>query len=185
MAVAEGHYVAQRRRQTELERVVERSPEMMIMARRLVRTSVAALFVGALLVPASPSLADTEAAQWTKQAPVPTWYNLAGVYVELDNPQVSDYNTIDAAIQCYLRTLELDPKHLEGSFKLMELALNHKKSDLAIKVMEDAVEHNADEPLAYYNLISVYDKCKMFEQAEQARQRLKERFAKRSKTSAS
>ncbi len=77
------------------------------------------------------------------------------------------------------------PKHLEGSFKLMELALNHKKSDLAIKVMEDAVEHNADEPLAYYNLISVYDKCKMFEQAEQARQRLKERFAKRSKTSAS
>ena len=113
------------------------------------------------------------------------WYNLAGVYVELDNPQVSDYNTIDAAIQCYLRTLELDPKHLEASFKLMELALNHKKSDLAIKVMEDAVEHNADEPLAYYNLISVYDKCKMFEQAEQARQRLKERFAKRTKTSAS
>jgi hypothetical protein len=49
--------------------------------------------------------------------------------------------------------------------------------------MEDAVEHNVDEPLAYYNLISVYDKCKMFEQAEQARQRLKERFAKRSKTS--
>lgn len=113
------------------------------------------------------------------------WYNLAGVYVELDNPQVSDYNTIDTAIQCYLRTLELDPKHLEASFKLMELALNHKKSDLAIKVMEDAVEHNADEPLAYYNLISVYDKCKMFEQAEQARQRLKERFAKRSKPSAS
>ena len=59
-----------------------------------------------------------------------------------------------------ISTLELDPKHLEGSFKLMELALNHKKSDLAIKVMEDAVEHNVDEPLAYYNLISVYDKCK-------------------------
>ncbi|HEU4685663.1 MAG TPA: tetratricopeptide repeat protein [Nitrospira sp.] len=113
------------------------------------------------------------------------WYNLAGVYVELDNPQVSDYNTIDVAVQCYLRTLELDPKQLEASFKLMELALNHKKTDLAIKVMEDAVEHNPDEPLAYYNLISVYDKCKMFEQAEQARQRLKERFAKRTKESAS
>jgi len=111
------------------------------------------------------------------------WYNIAGVYVELDNPQVSDYNTIDMAIQSYLRTLELDPKHLEASFKLMELALNHKKSDLAIKVMEEAVEQNPDEPLAYYNLISVYDKCKMFEQAEQARQRLKERFAKRSKES--
>jgi len=111
------------------------------------------------------------------------WYNLAGVYVELDNPQVSDYNTIDMAIQCYLRTLELDPKHLEASFKLMELALNHKKTDLAVKVMEDAVEQNPDEPLAYYNLISVYDKCKMFEQAEQARQRLKERFAKRTKDS--
>ncbi len=45
------------------------------------------------------------------------------------------------------------------SFKLMEIALNHKKTDLAIKVMESAVEHNPDEPLAYYNLISVYDKC--------------------------
>ncbi|MGH7219693.1 MAG: tetratricopeptide repeat protein, partial [Nitrospiraceae bacterium] len=108
---------------------------------------------------------------------------LAGVYVELDNPQVSDYNTIDMAIQCYIRTLELDPKHLEGSFKLMELALNHKKTDLAIKVMEEAVEQNPEEPLAYYNLISVYDKAKMFEQAEQARKRLKERFSKRAKES--
>ena len=111
------------------------------------------------------------------------WYNLAGVYVELDNPQVSDYNTIDMAIQSYIRTLELDPKHLEGSFKLMELALNHKKMDLAIKVMEEAVEQNPEEPLAYYNLISVYDKAKMFEQAEQARKRLKERFSKRTKDS--
>jgi tetratricopeptide (TPR) repeat protein len=111
------------------------------------------------------------------------WYNLAGVYVELDNPQVSDYNTIDMAIQCYIRTLELDPRHLEGSFKLMELALNHKKTDLAIKVMEEAVEQNPEEPLAYYNLISVYDKAKMFEQAEQARKRLKERFSKRTKDS--
>ena len=112
------------------------------------------------------------------------WYNLAGVYVELDNPQVSDYNTIDMGIQCYLRVLELDPKHLEASFKLMEIALNHRKTDLAIKVMESAVEHSPDEPLAYYNLISVYDKCKMFEQAEQARQRLKERFAKKAKEGA-
>jgi superkiller protein 3 len=113
------------------------------------------------------------------------WYNIAGVYVELDNPQVSDYNTIELAIQCYLRTLELDPKHLEASFKLMDLALNHKKTDLAIRVMEDAVEQNPDEPLAYYNLINVYDKCKMFEQAEQTRQRLKDRFAKRAKENAS
>lgn len=113
------------------------------------------------------------------------WYNIAGVYVELDHPQVSDYNTIDMAIQCYLRTLELDPKHLEASFKLMDLALNHKKTDLAIRVMEDAVDHNPDEPLAYYNLINVYDKCKMFEQAERTRQRLKDRFAKRAKESAS
>lgn len=109
------------------------------------------------------------------------WYNLGGVYVELDNPQVSDYNTIDMAIQCYLKTLELDPKHLDCSFKLMEIALNHRKTDLAIKVMEGAVEYNPDEPLAYYNLISVYDKCKMFEQAEEARKRLKDRFAKKAK----
>ena len=63
----------------------------------------------------------------------------------------------------------------------MEIALNHRKTDLAIKVMESAVEHSPDEPLAYYNLISVYDKCKMFEQAEQ---RLKERFAKKAKEGA-
>jgi tetratricopeptide (TPR) repeat protein len=112
------------------------------------------------------------------------WYNLAGVYIELDNPQVSDYNTIDMGIQCYLRTLELDPKHLESSFKLMEVALNHKKSDLAVTVMENAVEHNPDEPLAYYNLISVYDKCKMFEKAEEARKRLRDRFAKKGKDGA-
>lgn len=109
------------------------------------------------------------------------WYNLAGVYVELDNPQVSDYNTMDMAMQCFMRTLELDPKHLEASFKLMDLAFLHNKPDLAIKIIEEAVEHNSDEPLAFYNLISAYDKCKMFEQAEQARQRLKDRFAKRSK----
>ena len=109
------------------------------------------------------------------------WYNLGTVYAELDNPQVSDYNTIDTAIQCYLRTLELDPKQLECSFKLMEVALAHKKTDLAIKVMEDAVEHSPDEPLAYYNLISTYDKCKMFEQAEQTRQKLKDRFARRAR----
>jgi len=116
----------------------------------------------------------------TPEDPI-AWYNLAGVYVELDNPAVSDYNTIDMAMQCYLRTLELDPKHLEASFKLMDIALSHKKTDLAMKVMEDAVEHNPDEPLAYYNLISVYDKCRLFEQAEQTRQKLKERFARRSK----
>lgn len=116
----------------------------------------------------------------TPEDPI-AWYNLAGVYVELDNPAVSDYNTIDMATQCYLRTLELDPKHLEASFKLMEIALNHKKADLAIKVMEGAVEQNPDEPLVYYNLISTYEKCKMFEQAEQARQKLKDRFAKRAK----
>ncbi len=116
----------------------------------------------------------------TPEDPI-AWYNLATVYAELDNPQVSDYNTIEMAIQCYLRTLELDPKHLESSFKLMEVALAHNKTDLAIKVMESAVEQNPDEPLAHYNLINVYDKCKMFDQAEEARKRLKERFSKRAR----
>ena len=49
-------------------------------------------------------------------------------------------------------------------------------------MMESAVEHSPDEPLAY-NLISVYDKCKMFEQAEQARQRLKNDLQKKAKGS--
>ena len=66
------------------------------------------------------------------------WYNLAGVYIELDNPQVSDYNTIDmrrfSAISAPWSWI---PSILKSSFKLMEIALNHKKTDLAIKVMEE------------------------------------------------
>jgi len=109
------------------------------------------------------------------------WYNLAIVYEQLDNPQVSDYNTLDMAMQAYMKVLEFDPHHLECSFKLMEISLTIKKPELAVKVMEEAVDHNPEEPLAYYNLINTYEKCKMFEQAEETRQRLKQRFAKRTK----
>ena len=116
----------------------------------------------------------------TPEDPI-AWYNLAGVYEQLDNPQISDYNTLDMAIQAYMKVLEFDPNHLESSFKLMEMGLNLKKPEMAVKVMEEAVDHNPDEPLAYYNLINTYEKCKMFEQAEETRKRLKERFAKRSK----
>ena len=116
----------------------------------------------------------------TPEDPV-AWYNLAGVYEQLDNPQISDYNTLDMAIQAYMKVLEFDPHHLESSFKLMEMAFNLKKPEMALKVMEEAVDHNPDEPLAYYNLINTYEKCKMFDQAEDTRKKLKERFAKRSK----
>ena len=116
----------------------------------------------------------------TPEDPI-AWYNLAGVYEQLDNPQISDYNTLDMAVQAYMKVLEFDPAHLESSFKLMDIAFTLKKSDMAVKVMEEAVEHSPDEPLAYYNLINTYEKCKMFEQAEEARQRLKQRFAKRTK----
>ncbi|WNM60177.1 tetratricopeptide repeat protein [Candidatus Nitrospira allomarina] len=109
------------------------------------------------------------------------WYNLAGVYEKLDDPNVSDFNTIDMAMQAYMKVLQFDPSHLESSFKLMEIALNLKKPDMAVKIMEDAVENNQDEPLAYYNLINTYEKCKMFEQAEETRNRLKDRFNKRSR----
>lgn len=109
------------------------------------------------------------------------WYNLAGVYEKLDDPQVSDFNMLDMAIQAYMKVLEFDPHHLECSFKLMDIALNLKKPELAIKVMEEAVAQNPDEPLAYYNLINTYEKCKMFELAEETRQKLKDRFAKRSR----
>lgn len=114
----------------------------------------------------------------TPEDPI-AWFNLAGVYEQLDNPQVSDYNTLDMAMQAYMKVLEFDPKHLECSFKLMEIALSLNKSELAIRIMEDAVEHNPDEPLAYYNLINTYEKCKLFEKAEETRDRLKQRFAKR------
>ena len=63
----------------------------------------------------------------------------------------------------------------------MDIAFTLKKSDMAVKIMEEAVEHSPDEPLAYYNLINTYEKCKMFEQAEEARQRLKQRLAKRAR----
>ena len=116
----------------------------------------------------------------TPEDPI-AWYNLAGVYEQLDNPQVSDFNTLDMAVQAYMKVLEFDPAHLESSFKLMDISFTLKKGDMAVKIMEDAVEHNPDEPLAYYNLINTYEKCKMFEQAEEARQRLKQRFAKRTK----
>lgn len=109
------------------------------------------------------------------------WYNLAGVYEKLDDPNVSDFNTLDMAMQAYMKVLQFDPSHLESSFKLMEIALNLKKPDMAVKIMEDAVENNQDEPLAYYNLINTYEKCKMFEQAEETRNRLKDRFNKRSR----
>lgn len=116
----------------------------------------------------------------TPEDPV-AWFHLAGVYEQLDNPQISDYNTLDMAMQAYMKVLEFDPHHLECSFKLMEIAMSIKKPELAVKVMEEAVDHNPDEPLAYYNLINTYEKCKMFEQAEETRQRLKQRFAKRTK----
>ncbi len=116
----------------------------------------------------------------TPEDPI-AWYNLAGVYEQLDNPQVSDLNTLDLAVQAYMKVLEFDPNHLECSYKLMEMALNLKKPEMAIKVMEDAVENNPDEPLAYYNLINTYEKCKMFEQAEETRNKLKERFSKRTR----
>lgn len=116
----------------------------------------------------------------TSEDPI-AWYNLAGVYEQLDNPQVSDYNTLDMAVQAYMKVLEFDPTHLESSFKLMDIAFTLKKPDMAVKIMEEAVEHSPDEPLAYYNLINTYEKCKMFEKAEEARQRLKQRFAKRTR----
>lgn len=116
----------------------------------------------------------------TPEDPI-AWYNLANVYEQLDNPQVSDLNTLDMAMQAYMKVLEFDPNHLECSYKLMEMALNLKKPDLAMNVMEEAVENNPDEPLAYYNLINTYEKCQMFEQAEETRKRLKERFSKRTR----
>ena len=116
----------------------------------------------------------------TPEDPI-AWYNLAGVYEQLDNPQISDYNTLDMAVQAYMKVLEFDPSHLESSFKLMDISFTLKKPEMAVKIMEDAVQNNPDEPLAYYNLINTYEKCKLFEQAEETRQRLKQRFAKRTR----
>jgi superkiller protein 3 len=64
----------------------------------------------------------------------------------------------------------------------MELALNHKKTDLAIKVMKMPSNRIPQEPLLL-QLDQRLDKAKMFEQAEQARKRLKDRFSKRAKES--
>jgi len=110
------------------------------------------------------------------------WFQLAKVYEKLDLRHVSDLHTIDNAIAAYRRVLELDPHNLETSFALMEVYMNLRKPEEAVGVLEAAVEHNPDEPLAYYNLISTYEKMKRFTEADQTRERLKQRFASRRPT---
>jgi len=107
------------------------------------------------------------------------WFQLAKVYAKLELRNVSDLHTINAAIAAYRRVLELDPHNLEAAFALMEIHMNMRKPDEAIVVLEEAVQNNPDEPLAYYNLISTYEKTKRFTEADQTRERLKARFASR------
>jgi len=114
----------------------------------------------------------------TPEDPI-AWFQLGKVYEKLEQRNVSDLHTIDAAIMAYRRVLELDPHNLEAAFALMEIHMNMRKPDEAIIVLENAVQNNPDEPLAYYNLISTYEKTKRFAEADQTRQRLKARFASR------
>ena len=114
----------------------------------------------------------------TPEDPI-AWFQLGKVYEKLELRNVSDLHTIDAAIMAYRRVLELDPHNLEAAFALMEIHMNMRKPDEAIIVLENAVQNNPDEPLAYYNLISTYEKTKRFAEADQTRQRLKARFASR------
>lgn len=107
------------------------------------------------------------------------WFQLARVYEKLDLRNISDLHTMDAAIAAYRRVLDLDPQKLEAAFALMEIYMNLRKPDEAITVMETAVENSPDEPLAYYNLISTYEKNKRFAEADKTRERLKSRFASR------
>jgi superkiller protein 3 len=107
------------------------------------------------------------------------WFQLGKVYEKLEMRNVSDLHTIDASIMAYRRVLDLDPHNLEAAFALMEIHMNMRKPDEAIIVLENAVQNNPDEPLAYYNLISTYEKTKRFTEADQTRERLKTRFASR------
>lgn len=107
------------------------------------------------------------------------WFQLAKVYEKLDLRNISDLHTIDAAIGAYRRVLELEPQKLEAAFALMEVYMHLRKPEEAISVLETAVENNPDEPLAYYNLISTYEKTKRFAEADKTRERLKSRFASR------
>ena len=107
------------------------------------------------------------------------WFQLGKVYEKLELRNISDLHTIDASIMAYRRVLELDPHNLEAAFALMEIHMNMRKPDEAILVLEAAVQSNPDEPLAYYNLISTYEKTKRFTEADQTRERLKARFASR------
>ena len=114
----------------------------------------------------------------TPEDPI-AWFQLGKVYEKLELRNVSDLHTIDASIMAYRRVLELDPHNLEAAFALMEIHMNMRKPDEAIIILENAVQNNPDEPLAYYNLISTYEKTKRFTEADQTRQRLKARFASR------
>ena len=117
----------------------------------------------------------------TPEEPI-AWFQLGKVYEKLEMRNVSDLHTIDASIMAYRRVLELDPHNLEAAFALMEIHMNMRKPDEAIIVLENAVQNNPDEPLAYYNLISTYEKTKRFTEADQTRERLKARFASRRPT---
>ena len=117
----------------------------------------------------------------TPEDPI-AWFQLGKVYEKLEMRNVSDLHTIDASIMAYRRVLELDPHNLEAAFALMEIHMNMRKPDEAIIILETAVENNPDEPLAYYNLISTYEKTKRFTEADQTRERLKARFASRRPT---
>ena len=110
------------------------------------------------------------------------WFQLGRVYEKLDLRNISDLHTLDASISAYRRVLELDPHNLEAAFALMEIYMNLRKPDEAIVVLEAAVQNNPEEPLAYYNLISTYEKTKRFAEADQTRERLKQRFASRRPT---
>jgi superkiller protein 3 len=107
------------------------------------------------------------------------WFQLGKVYEKLEMRNISDLHTIDASIMAYRRVLELDPHNLEAAFALMEIHMNMRKPDEAILILEAAVQSNPEEPLAYYNLISTYEKTKRFTEADQTRERLKARFASR------
>src|SRR5207244_10348343 len=122
--------------------------------------------------------------EFTPDDPI-AWYQLTKVYENLDLRHNSDRQTIESAIMAYRRVLERDPHNLEAAFALMEIYLNLRKAEEAIGVLEAAVQSNPDEPLAYYNLISTYEKAKRFAEADQTRERLKQRFASRRATTES
>jgi len=86
------------------------------------------------------------------------YYNLAHAYGQLDKTEQQ--------IECYEKSLELDPKQPQA-LRFLGFAYRRKKEyDKAIELFNKIIKLNPDDYGIYYYLSSIYEKKGMEEEAE-------------------